>query len=86
MSNAVITEIKVDIAKLQSWLAALDELPHKLVRRLIDDISGHATEQLQKAQAEQQAAQAQGAEAPPAAGAAPTEPPAPQPQPAAATA
>ena len=79
-----ITEIKIEIAKLQSWLAALDELPHKLVRRLIDDISGHATEQLQKAQAEQQATQKQGADATPAAGASPGEPPAPQP--AAATA
>lgn len=42
-----IVELKVDMATLNTIVAALDELPHKISRRVIDEITKQVQPQLQ---------------------------------------
>lgn len=43
----IVIDLKLSMATLNTIVAALDELPHKLSRRVIDDISQQVQPQLQ---------------------------------------
>lgn len=46
--NETIIELKVDIQTFNTIIAALDDMPHKLSRRVIDGLAQQAQSQVQQ--------------------------------------
>lgn len=46
--NETIIELKVDIQTFNTIIAALDEMPHKMSRRVIDGLAAQAQSQVQQ--------------------------------------
>jgi hypothetical protein len=59
MGDQVI-ELKVDIQTFNTIIAALDEIPHKLSRRVIDELARQAQPQVQQSGGQMNTAAPQG--------------------------